>query len=52
MFVSTYEPVDGMKEFEGKLLSYSEEQLAVRVGNKTYEIPRNKVALARLAIEF
>ena len=52
VFVSTYEPVDGMKEFEGKLLSYSEEQLAVRVGNKTYEIPRNKVALARLAIEF
>jgi len=52
VFVSTYEPVGGMKEFEGKLRSYSEEQLAVQVGNHTYEIPRNKVAMARLAIEF
>ncbi|PYI50408.1 ribosome maturation factor RimP [Paenibacillus flagellatus] len=52
VFVTTYEPIEGAKEFEGKLLDYSEERLVVQAGKKTTEIPAGKVASARLAILF
>lgn len=52
VFITTYEPVDGLKEFEGTLESYGEEALVVKVGKKTYTIPSGKVASARLAIVF
>ncbi|MFC7749782.1 ribosome maturation factor RimP [Paenibacillus thermoaerophilus] len=51
---TTYEPVDGAKEFEGRLESY-DGQTAVIVlhgSNKRQELPVSKVASARLAILF
>lgn len=52
VFVTTYEPIDGLKEFEGKLLSFDEETLVIEIGKKKHTIPYNKVANARLAILF
>lgn len=54
--VRTYEPIDGEKIFEGKLLDYSEGTLTIEVRIKTrlktFVIPREKVAKARLAVTF
>ena len=52
VFVTTYEPIDGSKEFEGLLLSYDEEELVIQIGKKKISIPFAKVASARLAIVF
>lgn len=52
IYVKTYEPVDGLKEFEGFLETYAEHELAIRIDNKTYTLPMEKVAAARLAIQF
>ncbi|AZK47755.1 ribosome maturation factor RimP [Paenibacillus lentus] len=52
VFVTTYEPVDGLKEFEGRLLSFDNDELVITVGKKDYAIPYSKVASARLAIIF
>lgn len=52
VFVTVYEAVDGMKEFEGKLESFENEELVIRVGKKQHVIPYTKVASARLAIIF
>ncbi|MGG4553171.1 ribosome maturation factor RimP [Paenibacillus humicus] len=52
VFVTTYEPVEGLKEFEGRLLSFDNDELVIAVGKKNYAIPYNKVASARLAIIF
>ncbi|RWR14154.1 ribosome maturation factor RimP [Siminovitchia fortis] len=54
--VKTYEPIDGEKEFEGKLTEFNGEALKIDVNiktrTKTYEIPFEKVAKARLAVVF
>lgn len=54
--VRTYEPIDGEKIFEGKLLDYSEGTLTIEVRIKTrlktFVIPMEKVAKARLAVTF
>ncbi|MCM3745970.1 ribosome maturation factor RimP [Paenibacillus pasadenensis] len=50
--VTTYEPIDGLKEFEGPLLSFDGETVSVQVGRKSHSIPYAKVASARLAIVF
>lgn len=52
VFVTTYEPIDGAKEFEGKLESFDGETMAVTVGRRKHAIPYGKVASARLAIVF
>ncbi|MGZ7444447.1 ribosome maturation factor RimP [Paenibacillus sp. TH7-28] len=52
VFVTTYEPVGGLKEFEGRLLSFANDELVVEVGKKSHTIPYSKVASARLAIIF
>lgn len=52
VFVTTYEPLDGSKEFEGLLISFDEENLVIQTGKKTSAIPYAKVASARLAIVF
>ena len=56
VFVKTYEPFDGEKTFEGKLLQFDGESLAIEVKvktrKKTVEIPFDKVASARLAVIF
>jgi ribosome maturation factor RimP len=50
--VTTYEQVDGLKEFEGRLLSYDGELLVIEVGKKQHSVPAEKIANARLAIVF
>lgn len=52
VFVTTYEPIDGSKEFEGLLLSFDEQELVIEIGKKKIIIPFTKVASARLAIVF
>jgi ribosome maturation factor RimP len=52
VFVTTYEPVDGLKEFEGKLLSYDGETLTIQTRKKKHKIECEKVATARQAILF
>ncbi|MEC0240491.1 ribosome maturation factor RimP [Paenibacillus dokdonensis] len=52
VFVTVYEAVDGLKEFEGRLLSFENEELVISAGKKQYTIPYAKVASARLAIIF
>jgi ribosome maturation factor RimP len=56
VYVKTYEPINGEKAFEGTLLSYSSDQLSLEVTIKTrkkkFEIPSDKIAIARLAVTF
>jgi ribosome maturation factor RimP len=56
VFVTTYEPVDGEKAFEGMLEAFDGETITIEVKIKTrkksYDIPYDKVASARLAIIF
>ncbi|MDP5273479.1 ribosome maturation factor RimP [Chengkuizengella axinellae] len=52
VFITTYEPIDGLKEFEGILTTFQNEVLEIKVVKKTYQIPLNKVASARLAVLF
>ena len=50
VFITTYETIDGLKQFEGKLLSFDGEQLVIQLSKKQHVIPYDKVASARLAI--
>jgi ribosome maturation factor RimP len=56
VFIKTYETINGMKEFEGYLLAYGPEGAEVEVRIKTRKltvvIDKEKIALARLAIDF
>ncbi|WP_432359277.1 ribosome maturation factor RimP [Sporosarcina sp. UB5] len=56
VFIKTYEPIDGMKEFEGYLLSYGPDAAEVEIRIKTRKlqvvIDKEKIAFARLAIDF
>ncbi|MFJ7730399.1 ribosome maturation factor RimP [Lysinibacillus sp. NPDC097231] len=56
IYVKTYEPVKDMKEFQGYLTSYDEHTLVMEVRIKTRKITvtieQEKIALARLAIDF
>lgn len=56
VFIKTYEPIEGAKQFEGKLVDFDGEQLVVEIKVKTKKaeiaIPYEKVASARLAIIF
>lgn len=54
VYMTTYEPIHGLKQFEGTLLSYDEQQLVIEVNErgrkKQYELPTDKIAHARLAV--
>ncbi|XID95088.1 ribosome maturation factor RimP [Paenibacillaceae bacterium WGS1546] len=52
VFVTTYEKIDGVKEFEGRLEQFDGTTMVVSVGRATHAIPYDKVASARLAIVF
>lgn len=56
VYIKTYAPIDGMKEFEGHLLAYGPEGATVEVKIKTRKITvlidKKKIAVARLAIDF
>ncbi|MCF8564791.1 ribosome maturation factor RimP [Alicyclobacillus tolerans] len=54
--VTLYEPIDGQKTFEGILTAYEDDSLTLEYDRKGVErsvqIPSEKVASARLAVEF
>lgn len=56
VYIKTYEPIEGMKEFYGYLKSNSEDSLELEIRIKTrnvlIKIPKDKIARARLAIDF
>lgn len=56
VMIKTYEPIDGEKNFEGKLLKFDGQSITIEVKvktrKKTMEIPYEKVANARLAVTF
>ncbi|MDE0582640.1 ribosome maturation factor RimP [Planococcus sp. A6] len=56
IYIKTYEPIEDTKEFEGYLKSYDEEQVEIEIKiktrRKTISIPRKKIAMIRLAIDF
>ncbi len=56
VMIKTYEPIDGEKNFEGKLLKFDGQSVTIEVKiktrKKTMEIPYEKVANARLAVTF
>ncbi|WP_409294344.1 ribosome maturation factor RimP [Peribacillus sp. SCS-26] len=56
VFIKTYEPIDGLKEFEGALMAFDGQTVTVamkiKTRSKTVEIPYEKVAKARLAVTF
>jgi ribosome maturation factor RimP len=56
VFIKTYEPIDGEKGFEGKLLDYDGQtvkvEMKIKTRKKVIEIPFEKVASARLAVIF
>jgi len=52
VYVTTYEPIDGAKEFEGKLESFDGETMTIVVGRRKVSVPYAKVAFARLAVVF
>lgn len=56
VFIKTYEPIDGMKEFEGYLIvnepASVELQIRIKTRKVSVVIDKEKIALARLAIDF
>ncbi len=54
--VSLYQPLDGEKQYEGFLQSYTEAELVLKIRIKTREkeitVDRKNIAKARLAIQF
>ena len=56
IYIKTYEPIEDAKEFEGYLKSYDDEQVEIEIKIKTrrkiINIPKDKIAIIRLAIDF
>jgi ribosome maturation factor RimP len=50
--VMTYEPIEGKKSRAGSLIGMDKETVVVEDGGISTVIPRNKIALARLKIDF
>lgn len=56
VYVTTYEPIDNEKVFEGKLIAFDDETVTIETKVKTrvkkVDIPYSKVASARLSVQF
>jgi len=50
--ISTYERIDGRNAHEGMLVGMDKENIVIESDGISTVIPRNKIALARLKIEF
>jgi len=50
--VTTYEPVDGKRTHEGRLVGMSDDNIVLERNGVSTEIPRDKIARAVLKIEF
>ncbi|AFJ61812.1 MULTISPECIES: ribosome maturation factor RimP [Bacillus] len=56
VYMKTYEPIDGLKVFEGKLAEFDGQtvtiEMTVKTRKKRVNIPYEKIANARLAVTF
>ena len=52
VYITTYEPIEGQKVFEGVLHQFDGITLTVIEKKKSFEIPLEKVAKARLSVVF
>lgn len=56
IYVKLYEPINGEKEYEGKLVDFANDVITIsyklKTRNQTVEIPFEKIAKARLAVSF
>lgn len=50
--VTTYEPIDGRKTHDGRFLGMDREKIVIDKDGTSTVIPRDKIALARLKIDF
>jgi len=50
--VTTYEPVDGRKTHEGRLIGLDKENIVIETDGVSIVIPKKSIAVARLKIEF
>ena len=50
--VTTYEAIDGRKTHDGRFIGMDKENIVVEKGGISVVIPRGKIALARLKLEF
>lgn len=50
--ITTYEPINGQKTFEGKLEAFENNILVISEGKIQHEIPYEKISSARLAVVF
>lgn len=54
VFVKLYEPIDGVKEYEGLLLGFTDHiariEYKIKTRKKVVEIPYKKIAKARIAV--
>lgn len=50
--VKLFKPLDGCKEFEGKLLRFDENAVVIGMGDKEQTFLRNDIAIIRLALDF
>ncbi|ABO50479.1 protein of unknown function DUF150 [Desulforamulus reducens MI-1] len=49
--ITTFAPINGSKNFIGKLLDYNEEGIHLEIKGKQVVLPHQQVATARLAVE-
>ncbi|KEO82971.1 ribosome maturation factor RimP [Tumebacillus flagellatus] len=52
VYITTYEPVDGQKTFEGVLSGYDGDVVTITEAKKTVTLPAERIASARLAVVF
>jgi ribosome maturation factor RimP len=52
VYITTYEPIDGQKIFEGVLTAYDGRALTVQEAKSSKTLPMESVASARLAVVF
>jgi ribosome maturation factor RimP len=52
LMITTFEPIEGKRVIEGKLISSDKEKILVEAVDKTITVPRAKIAKATLKIEF
>jgi len=50
--VNTFEPIDGKKEIEGKLIGMNKDEVVLESDGASNVVPRQKIAMARLKLEF
>ncbi len=50
--VNTYAPIDGKKSFTGNLIGLHDDGVHLDVDGKRVVIPKDKISLTRLAVEF